>query len=78
MTVPWDWRRGERTVSFGASSSGPSDGCRLRGNISRNGRIYHLPGQQHYDRTDIDEDEGERWFCSEAEAQAAGWRRAKR
>ncbi len=53
-------------------------GCVIKGNISANGRIYHLPGQEHYDRTRIDEARGERWFCSEAEAQAAGWRRARR
>ena len=29
-----------------------------------------------YDRVNIDEARGERWFCSEAEAQAAGWRPA--
>jgi endonuclease YncB( thermonuclease family) len=53
-------------------------GCAIKGNISGNGRIYHMPGQEHYDRTRIDTSAGERWFCSEAEAQAAGWRRARR
>ncbi len=36
------------------------------------------PGGQYYDRTKIDPSKGERWFCSEAEAIAAGWRRSKR
>ncbi|WP_449240240.1 hypothetical protein [Devosia albogilva] len=26
----------------------------------------------------MQERDGERWFCSEAEAQSAGWRRAQR
>jgi endonuclease YncB( thermonuclease family) len=52
--------------------------CAIKGNISGNGRIYHVPGQEHYDRTRIDASRGERWFCSEGEAQAAGWRRARR
>lgn len=52
--------------------------CVIKGNISGNGRIYHLPGQEHYARTRISRQKGERWFCSEAEARAAGWRRARR
>lgn len=59
-----------------ASSTG---NCRIKGNISRGGeRIYHMPGQEFYDRTRIDTAQGERWFCTEAEARAAGWRRAQR
>jgi len=37
-----------------------------------------VPGQQHYPRTEIDESKGERWFCTEEEAKAAGWRKALR
>jgi endonuclease YncB( thermonuclease family) len=78
--LPWEWRRGTRTVTArGAAlpAAPPSADCAIKGNISRNGRIYHMPGQTHYDRTTIRPEKGERWFCSEAEAQAAGWRRAK-
>lgn len=60
------------------ASESPITGCRIKGNISGNGtRIYHVPGQQDYDRTRITENKGERWFCTEDEAQAAGWRRAR-
>lgn len=53
--------------------------CGIKGNISASGvRIYHVPGQQHYARTRIDPTKGERWFCSQSEAQAAGWRAAIR
>ena len=52
--------------------------CMIKGNISGSGRIYHMPGQEHYDRTRISPSKGERMFCSEAEARAAGWRRARR
>lgn len=55
----------------------PSDGCLIKGNISQSGRIYHLPGSPSYDQTKIDESKGERWFCSETEARAAGWRTAR-
>lgn len=55
------------------------EGCSIKGNISSKGeRIYHVPGQEHYGRTRISPSKGERWFCSEREARAAGWRRAKR
>ena len=33
--------------------------------------------QSRYDETRIDESEGERWFCNEDEARAAGWRAPK-
>lgn len=59
-------------------SESPTTGCQIKGNISRDGtRIYHVPGQQDYDNTRISESNGERWFCTEDEAQAAGWRRAR-
>jgi len=54
-------------------------GCVIKGNIARDGtRIYHLPHQQHYARTRIDDSRGERWFCSRQDAEAAGWRAARR
>jgi endonuclease YncB( thermonuclease family) len=52
--------------------------CLIKGNISRNGRIFHVPGQEFYDQTGINEGRGERWFCSEGEARRAGWRPALR
>jgi endonuclease YncB( thermonuclease family) len=55
-----------------------SAGCAIKGNISAGGRIYHLPGQKDYDRVTISPSRGERWFCSEPQARAAGWRRAIR
>jgi len=62
-----------------AESAAPDPDCAIKGNISRSGkRIHHLPGQADYDRTVIRPAQGERWFCSEAEARAAGWRRARR
>lgn len=57
----------------------PDPACVIKGNISAKGtRIYHMPGQAFYDRTGIREEKGERWFCSEAQARASGWRRARR
>lgn len=56
----------------------PAGSCRIKGNISSSGeKIFHSPGQAHYERTKISPDKGERWFCSAAEAIDAGWRAAK-
>jgi len=50
----------------------------IKGNINREGeKIYHVPGQRHYDETVINEGAGERWFCTEGEAVESGWRKAK-
>ena len=57
----------------------PSGKCLIKGNISRGGKkIYHMPGIRYYDQTKIDESKGERWFCTEEEARAAGWRKSSR
>lgn len=60
------------------SKTPPDPSCPIKGNISSGGKIYHLPGGSFYDRTVIDTSAGERWFCSESEAQSAGWRKSKR
>ena len=68
----WDFRHKGWQV---AESTAPK-GCAIKGNVSRSGRIYHLPWSPWYGKVTVDEARGERWFCSEAEAQAAGWRAA--
>ncbi|WP_019955334.1 thermonuclease family protein [Yoonia vestfoldensis] len=71
----------ENPESFRATSNAgpaaPDAACNIKGNISNSGRIYHRPGNRDYDRTVINEGSGERWFCFEAEARAAGWRAAR-
>ena len=67
-------------AALGSMQAGPpSPDCMIKGNISSGGRerIYHMPGGAAYEKTQIDVAAGERWFCNEADAQAAGWRRAK-
>lgn len=58
----------------------PKPGCNIKGNISitTGNRLYHLPGMEDYETTRIEPKHGERWFCTEAEAIAAGWRKAPR
>ncbi len=63
-----------------ATGLGLSQDCTIKGNVSINSRerIYHVPGQERYAETKISPQYGERWFCSESEARAAGWRKAGR
>ena len=54
------------------------DGCPIKGNVKGGRRLYVLPWSQDYARVRVSLSRGERWFCSEAEAQAAGWKPAER
>lgn len=80
---PWEWRAEKQAANTTAAPliSAPaaaSGACAIKGNISKKGdRIYHVPGQKYYQKTSISEGKGERWFCSEEEARAAGWRRSR-
>lgn len=61
------------------TSAVQSDACAIKGNIGASGKlIYHLPGQRDYAATRISPAKGEAWFCSEAEAKRAGFRKARR
>jgi len=52
--------------------------CPIKGNISAKGeKIYHMPWSPAYAKTRINVSKGERWFCNEKEAVAAGWRGAR-
>lgn len=73
VQMPSDYR-----AAGAADDPAPNSNCAIKGNISSGGRIYHMPGQEHYARTRINPANGERWFCSRAEAEAAGWRAARR
>jgi endonuclease YncB( thermonuclease family) len=74
--APWRWRH--RQQRRDAAAAQPSPGCRIKGNINARGdRIYHLPGQRFYAATQINPANGERFFCTEADARAAGWRRSE-
>ena len=52
--------------------------CIIKGNISEKGygKTYLIPGCDNYERVKIDIRKGEQYFCSEAEAEAAGFRKA--
>lgn len=71
----WDhragrWAEAQETADRGA----PSRDCIIKGNISNTGRIYHMPWSPWYAKVKVELEKGERWFCNESEAVAAGWR----
>jgi predicted AAA+ superfamily ATPase len=78
MLTPEEYRHAGDEPEAVPEAAQASD-CKIKGNIGGSGKhIYHLPGQADYDATRINTGKAERWFCSEAEARAAGFRRAKR
>ncbi len=73
---PWDWRRGRRLTRERVFEENV---CAIKGNITQDGkRVYHVPGGQYYGPAIIEPQNGERYFCTEEEARAAGWRKSKR
>ncbi|MEK7513910.1 MAG: thermonuclease family protein [Patescibacteria group bacterium] len=52
--------------------------CRIKGNIDedKQKKSYHLSNCRDYNRVTIDRDRGEDYYCSEKEAQAAGFTKA--
>jgi endonuclease YncB( thermonuclease family) len=92
FVAPWDWRTRTRATPVlgdrapdtsleklaGPEETPPSTACQIKGNVNRNGeRIFHVPGQHDYGRVKMNSP-AKRWFCSEEEAIAAGWRKALR
>lgn len=69
---PQEWR--ERRWAE-AKEKAP-DGCPIKGRIRSGARTYLLPWSPAYEKVRLSRARGERWFCSESEAEAAGWRRA--
>jgi len=68
---------GGRSIDLQSGFAPARRHCRIKGNVTSKGeRIYHVPGSRNYDRTRIELSKGERWFCSEVEAEGAGWRRS--
>lgn len=78
--APWDWRAQQHAVSdtpplsLMDAGSQPS-ACAIKGNINSRGEcIYHVPGSRWYGRTKISPSKGEQYFCTVADAVAAGCR----
>jgi len=52
--------------------------CNIKGNIDKNSdrQNYYYPGCPQYEFTIVEKDVGENWFCTEKEAQKAGFTKA--
>lgn len=62
-----------------AAEDAPVPQCQIKGAIGPKGeRLYHVPGSPYYERIQPNPARGDRWFCSKAEALAAGWRPSMR
>jgi Staphylococcal nuclease homologue len=84
--MPWDYRKRRRDESAAAGALTLMPGCPvephplptecvIKGNVSSNGRVYHVPGSRDYETIIINPVKGERYFRSEEEALACGWRK---
>lgn len=45
-----------------------------KGGMSKERKIYQIPGSKYYEKTKINVHEGERWFCSIYDARENGWK----
>lgn len=67
---PGEWR----SKRWEEASRRAPNGCPVKAPAAGAARVYLLPWSAGYDRARIDTQRGGRWFCTEAEAQAAGWK----
>ena len=79
----WAGGEAERPAEFRAkvwddAKRRAPDGCPIKGLVTGRERVYVLPWAPDYERGRIQKARGERWFCSEQEARAAGWKPAAR
>jgi len=53
--------------------------CVIKGNIDKvtKTKLYYYPGCAQYKYTIVEKDTGENWFCSESQAQKAGFTKSK-
>jgi endonuclease YncB( thermonuclease family) len=78
------WRAGEpqrpadvRARIWADAKLAAPDGCPIKGIVAGDAKAYIVPWQAAYEKAKIRTSRGERWFCTEAEARAAGWKPAE-
>jgi len=76
FVAPSQWRKGER---LSGPADSPAEVCDVKGIVTDKGeRVYYVPTDDNYDDTTVSPERGERMFCSDDEAQLAGWKRYPR
>ncbi len=63
---------------WAAAKEQAPEGCPIKGRVSGGERVYVLPWSSNYSRVRLNKRRGERWFCTQEEAEAAGWRSSRR
>lgn len=63
-----------RSKAFEEAKKGAPDGCPIKGLVNGDSKTYLPPWSPDYAKAKVRSSRGERWFCSEDEARAAGWR----
>ena len=66
---PQEWR----DQTWEAAKREAPDGCPIKGVVRASAKIYALPWSDSYANARVRPERGERWFCSEDEAKAAGF-----
>lgn len=73
---PSEWRTGKRLTG---DPDSPAEVCDIKGIITAVGnRVYYVPTDKNYEEIRVTADRGERMFCSDDEAELAGWKRYPR
>ena len=64
-----------RTATWDRAKRRAPEGCPIKGRILRKrDKVYVVPWAANYRSVRVRRNRGERWFCSESDAIAAGWR----
>ncbi len=77
----WGSDEAEALAGGVASGSAPPRDCTIKGNKSHQAPYdlrYHMPDTTYYSRTRINPGQGEKWFCTKVDAQAAGFGSSER
>ncbi len=74
----WDGCKGRLPKNFAETTNAQpeNEDCLIKGNVSQNNgeKIYFFPECPSYSQAKIDPSKGERYFCTESEAQSAGFK----
>ncbi len=65
-----------RMVRWNKAVKAAPKGCPIKGRVIRRKRLYALPWDRGYARVKVRPRRGEKWFCTEQDARAAGFRHA--
>jgi endonuclease YncB( thermonuclease family) len=72
----YDEAKEKKIGIFSSTCRTSSTDCLIKGNVRDGKKIYHLPACDNYSQVIVDEAFGDSWFCTEGEAQTAGFVRA--